>query len=493
MNRLQKYGTVLLMCVGLVGLVLAAEPPKAPVPPSPFLPVIYRFADAMIQNGRDTYGPQKSGLFLSAFDRTTLAPLTNRPPTTAGVREDDRVGPKSGVLTGANPQHDENFLRLLYTLSELSSKPKYRETADAELKWFLQNTSSTETHLLPWGEHLSWNVMTDEPIPKDQAGVHEFFRPWMLWDRCFELAPEASQQFALALWEHQIANHETGAFDRGAGFSKHLAREGMDIPRHAGFYIRTWSVAYGHTKDDRFLKAIDVLLKRFENKRHPKTGLIEAYAGSTNAWVASSLSLAIDCDGAAHRVPEPLASQLRAFARREDEIFCALPHDLKATGGFMTELNATTGQSRGHHTPLWNARYGGNTTAQIGMLCVSRYENTGKTGFRELIHAAADAYLKSLPGEDEDAWPVTFGQAISLEVAAWRSTSNQVYLDRARALANFAVERFFDKSPLPRASLKTDHYETVTGADTLALALVELHLHILHITAVRCPPNTLDR
>ena len=37
------------------------------------------------------------------------------------------------------------------------------------------------------------------------------------------------------------------------------------------------------------------------------------------------------------------------------------------------------------------------------------------------------------------------------------------------------------------------HYETITGADTLALALVELHLSILHITAVRCPPNTIDR
>jgi hypothetical protein len=25
------------------------------------------------------------------------------------------------------------------------------------------------------------------------------------------------------------------------------------------------------------------------------------------------------------------------------------------------------------------------------------------------------------------------------------------------------------------------------------IALVELHLHILYITAVRCPPNTADR
>ena len=44
-----------------------------------------------------------------------------------------------------------------------------------------------------------------------------------------------------------------------------------------------------------------------------------------------------------------------------------------------------------------------------------------------------------------------------------------------------------------RASLKSEHYEAITGADTLALALLELHLNILHITAARCPPNTIDR
>jgi hypothetical protein len=68
-----------------------------------------------------------------------------------------------------------------------------------------------------------------------------------------------------------------------------------------------------------------------------------------------------------------------------------------------------------------------------------------------------------------------------------------VYLECARKFGDLAVEKFWGTNALPRASLKTDHYETITGADTLALALVELHLNVLHITAVRCPPNTIDR
>ena len=482
-----------IAALGFAQIGQCAEPPKASVPPSPFLPVVYRYADAMLEKGRDTYGPQKTGLFLSALDRATLAPLTNRPAAPAGIREGDRVGVKDGPLVGANLQHDENLLRLLSTLSELSSKPKYREAADAALKWSLENTTSAATGLLPWGEHLSWNVLTDEPNWKGDNAQHEFFRPWMLWDRCFQLAPNASRRFALGLWEHQIADHATGAFDRHASFAKHAPHFGKDFARHAGFYVRTWAVAYSRTRDEQFLKAIEVLLTRFEKKRHPKTGLIEAHAGNTNAWADSALSLAIDCDGAAHLVPGALASRLRAFAAREDEVFCSLAHEVRDKGGFSTVVDTATARPQEQPTPLWNARYGGVTTAQMGMMCVSRYENTGKVGYRELIHAAADAYMKSLPAEAEDAWAGTFGQAISLQVAAWRSTAKQEYLDRARALADFAVQKFFDQGPLPRASLKSHHYETITGADTLALGLVELHLHILAITAVRCPPNTIDR
>ena len=126
-------------------------------------------------------------------------------------------------------------------------------------------------------------------------------------------------------------------------------------------------------------------------------------------------------------------------------------------------------------------------------MCVSRYDNTGRTGHHDLLRAAADSYLNSLPSEGEDVWPGTVGHVISLQVAAWRHSAKPAYFERARTFADLAIERFWGTNALPRASFKTDHYETITGADTLALALAELHLQILHITAVRCPPNTIDR
>src|SRR6266545_5632729 len=90
MSLLTSAATITWMaCVALVLHGFAAEIPKAPVPKSPYIAIVYRYADTMLEKGRDTHGPQKTGLFLSALDRGTLAPMTNRPPAPAGIRESD--------------------------------------------------------------------------------------------------------------------------------------------------------------------------------------------------------------------------------------------------------------------------------------------------------------------------------------------------------------------------------------------------------------------
>src|SRR4030042_1398557 len=65
---------------------------KEGIPASPFISVVYNYANAMLEHGRDSYGPQKSGLFLSALDRNTLGPLAAPPPAPAGVRWGGRRG-----------------------------------------------------------------------------------------------------------------------------------------------------------------------------------------------------------------------------------------------------------------------------------------------------------------------------------------------------------------------------------------------------------------
>ena len=359
---------------------------------------------------------------------------TNRPAAPEGIRATDRVGAGGAALAGSNPYHDENLLRVLSTLTDLSSKPHYRAAADAELKWFAENANH---------------------------GATEQFRPWVLWDHCFELDSAASKRSLFPLTQQKI---EAGTREK---------------QRIAGFTLRSLAVGYAHTKDERFTRAMATFIEGWRAK-----------------FLDYTPSLAIDCEGAAHRVPEPLASRLRAQGALPEQLFCLLPNEIRKSAGFLSEqprVSLANPNPRPRYTALWKASHDTHTTAQIGMMCVSRYDNTGNVKYRDLILAAADAYLDALPSDAEDVWSGTFGHAISLELAAWRHSADWKYMERARKLGDFAVEKFWGTNALPRASLKTEHYESITGADTLALALLELHLNILHITAVRCPPNTIDR
>src|ERR1041385_2265484 len=98
-----------------------------------FLETVRRYADTMIERGRDTYGPQKSGLLLSALDRTALAPLKVRPAPPGGIRRGDRSGRPWVEMNGANPMLDQNLLRVFYTLSEITRDTRYAKSADEEL------------------------------------------------------------------------------------------------------------------------------------------------------------------------------------------------------------------------------------------------------------------------------------------------------------------------------------------------------------------------
>lgn len=433
------------------------------------LDVVRRYADTMIEHGRDTYGPQPSGLLLSALDRGTLEPLELRPEPPGGVRRGDRAGLPWRRLIGANPHLDQNLLRVLYTLTEITGEERYRDVADQEIRWFFENTPSPVTGLLPWGEHLSWDVMLDRPISSGTDYTHEFARPWVLWDKSFELAPRASTEFALGLWKHQIANQKTGAFDRHAPYDRHGPRDGRDFPRHAGFYIHTWAHAYKHTGNETFLRAIEVMLARFQRKRDGPNGEMQATIGPLDIETAASL------------VPDPLASRLREFARVEDRLV-------------LENLQKSYGNPDGtlSFTPTWQAGYASGVSADWAMFGLARHAQVGSRPFRDLVIAVADAYVDALPAEDVDVWPMSFGHLISAQVAAYQLTRRSVYLAEARRFAQMAVDFYFQDNPLPRASFQTDHYETITGADSLALALLEVHA-ATHALRVSIPPNTIDR
>jgi hypothetical protein len=126
------------------------------------------------------------------------------------------------------------------------------------------------------------------------------------------------------------------------------------------------------------------------------------------------------------------------------------------------------------------------------MFCLERYRQTEQPAYRECLLNMAEAYLGSRPAEDLDAWPMSFAHVISLQVAAHQITPRSTYLDAARSFADQAISLFWQDQPLPRASLQTGHYETITGCDSLALALLEVHVAVAQLP-LSIPSNSIDR
>jgi len=472
MRTKQRLVVVSFTCLFL--LVFVCQDVAAEKRPD-YLQIVKSYADALIENGRDTYGTEHSPLFASTLDRSGLSLMSDKPGRIEGIRNGDRS------LAGANPMHDQDLYQILYALTKLTGRKRYAKEADKALKWFFQHCQSPATGLLTWGEHISWDFSV-EAVGGRKDAPHEFFVPWVLWDRSFKLAPQPCAKFARGLWDHQIHKH-SGDFSRHAGWAQHRTGVNNGYPRHGGFYIATWAKAYEQTEDPVFLKAIETLVDHFERTASKQSGAIPCSTNPSRieiVWPESNLSLAVDLWDAAEKVPRELAGKMRQRAFKTDRVYLSLAHDFSPSGkGFVAGANVHTLErlTKGPwtDTAVWATGYGKATDAQIAMLCYLRYQQVKTDGYKKLVLDAASRYLYTESDVGITLYPGSMAEAIFLMLAAHKLTDRDYYLKRADYFGQQAVEIFLDdSSPLPMASSQHTHYETITGGDDLMMALLKL-------------------
>lgn len=437
-----------------------------------YLSVVRAYADAMIEHGRDTYGEVQSPAFTSVLDRDTFQIPKELPPIT-DIRQHDRS------YGGGNPMHDECLYVLLYDLSHVTGEARYAQEADASLQWYLTHIQSPATGLFAWGEHLYWDFTTEA---MGGNGIHEFYRPWVLLDESYRLAPDAMAAYAQGLWFNQISDHEHGHYSRHAKWSEHGPGENAEYPRHGGFYIAQWAEAYKRTGRYVFLAAIESLLDYYERVRNTATGILPAANPATSgqgniAWPESQLSLSIDLWDAMAKVPRDLAAKMRATAERNDTAFLTLPIEPgDASKGYIlsADFSPTKAPTTFSYCPTWASGYGEMTNAGAAMVCYERYLQTKSEPFRQMVLDTANVYRNAPPDTNIELFPVVFSDVINLMIADHRLTGNAESLAWADTLADQSIALFWDNGPLPRASSRTAHYETITRADSLARALLLL-------------------
>ena len=516
---------LVLSCL-VVSTLPAADEPDA-------IAVVQRFADAMIEHGRANLPDSSLPLFPIVLTRDKF----QVPRVKIGNLVTARVPQEFKSI--ANIHHDLNLYQMFYALTAITGDAKYAREADRVIGYFLKHCQEPKYGFFCWGEHLGWDVLKNEPggfFADDPNGsmIHEFYRPWIYWDKSWDMAPAACHRFAQALWRHQI-DHKDGKIS----FSRHAmiassggpSRRGMDFPRHGGFYIATWAADYQHTKDAEMLEAIDKLVAFYESERDPKSGAIPH--GSNDfafdkdgrkvqyVYTQSPVGLAIDLANSAPAMPDALKQRMTALAETIDKVFLATPHDPGPNGkGFVLFCDPTTLQPAEYwqskedlaqgkpprripYTGGWRSAYTGqHPHTWVTPALIARYEQTHNDGYKKLLVACADNYLVSDPndgitapdksGRPPDVEAGSIGNVIVLLNAVFKLTKDDKYLVRAEFFSSWAMEKFWpDASPLPRASVRENIYSAASRSDTLALAMLQTALlrtqpekeHTLHLIA----------
>lgn len=457
----------------------------------PYLAVVRRATDTLLAEGVDHFGPQNTAMILSLLDRKSGKPLAKLPKAPAGVRGSDRC-----TLSGSNANIQQDLYRVLEEMSRLTGDERYAKAAHAALIDFLRLTQQPNTGLLAWGEHLCWDCQTDQAaaaMPGDKL-IHEPKRDLLYFDLLYAAEPERMLKYTRGLWDHQIADQKTGDFSRHAAYDKHGPGRGYDFPKEGGYFIDTWARAYQKSKDPIFLRAIQVLAGRFLKRMNDLDLLDFDSSGKEDRrntciplWMAS---LALECDDAADRVDPDTATLLRTLAERQDQGFLSLPHapgDVER--GFVYCAYTDSGKPRPRYgtegySRHWGMGYGVNTTAMFALQCYARGQQLGKRAngevYRRLILDAANLYSHELPdAKTMDIWAGEYGVAIFTEIAGYRLTGTQRYLESAKILADRALaDLWTNNALLPKASTHTGHYEAISYPDTLMLSLLALHEHL---------------
>jgi hypothetical protein len=392
------------VAVFVVALTMLLIPMMGPaVRAHDFLSIVRAYADAMIQHGRDGYGPVHSPLFAEAVDRDTMRMLEGSP--LVGIAkipfEQWGIRPHDRMLGGANPQHCQNLYQILYALATITGREHYAQEADRSLAFFFTHCQSPATGLLYWGEHAGWDLHREGPLQTRSGDIHEFYRPWVLWQRSWSLAPEACRRFALGLWEHQIGDHQTGDFSRHARISAHGPDTESPYARHGGFFIETWAAAYEQTGDQVFLQAIQTVLDGLELARLSEGGYLTSRNKATGSRTPYAVSLAISLENAAAAVPAPLAAKMRAVAQANDEAF------VKAHPPSDTPSPATSEN-------LWTNAYGSGARVGYANVLMLRYRQTRIQAYRDTILQQARRYRQEEINLTHAVWPGTVGQAVLL-------------------------------------------------------------------------------
>jgi len=463
-------------------LLLVLSAPSAPVRAAEdsagYLAIVQKFADTLLEKGRDRFGPKQTALWASVIHVETyeVPRSAKQVPTVPGVREGDRA------VGGCNLYLDTPTLHVFRVLSALRKEPKYEQAVRDYLRDYLANCQSPKTGLLAWGEHLYYDLYEDRVVTERTS--HELLGSTPPWGLLWQVDPAATARAIAGLRYHFRAADpaaEGWLFNRHAKWAEPAYTPGDGQPwiKHSALYAHAFSFLYAKAGDPQWRKYAEGSGELYWNHRNPQTNLTESCIGDRRrtsryasmagtALLSYYLLKAHHADATNQAARDHALAMLKAFGRHAWESEKKRYHERLTVDGAAVrgpeEMN-----------PFTFAYGGGSTVLLLGRAAAYAARTEQDAECREIaVRAAAVVSASPIP---EALIPESAGYAIHLYLDLYDLTKDPSYLTEARRTADLAVERLW-AGGLFRRIAGDKYYESKLGPGELASALLRLAIRL---------------
>ncbi|MCG7783073.1 pectate lyase [Lelliottia amnigena] len=232
------------------------------------------FADTVLDKAGDRYG-HNTPLLADGVD-----------PRTGKQMEWIFPDGKAAVLSNFSAQ--QNLMRVLVGLTHLTGEAKYKQRAEANVRYYFDHYQDP-SGLLLWGGHRFIDLRTLEPQgPSEKERVHELKNAYPYYDLMFAVNDKATARFIKAFWNAHVYDWKTLETSRHGEYGKAMgslwqsdfeqqppffATKGLSFLNAGNDLIYSASLLYQYDRDAGALKWSKLLAEQYVLPRDKKTGL----------------------------------------------------------------------------------------------------------------------------------------------------------------------------------------------------------------------------
>ncbi len=154
---------------------------------APRLRAVQQFADTVLEQGRDTYGPAPTPLLVDGLNIETRQPV--------------RWVHRGEAWICSNLASQQNLFRTLVGLSRLIGQERYRETAAAAVSYHFEQLVRS-CGLLQWGGHRFYDAATGRFV--GEQDTHELKCSYPFFEFLYEVDAAATRRYIESLWNAHI-------------------------------------------------------------------------------------------------------------------------------------------------------------------------------------------------------------------------------------------------------------------------------------------------